>query len=207
MTDVKGDTGKRRRVSGPWWLVAGLVVGVVAAPAAAVAATLSVVNLVGPNGSKAVVTKGGQVLTVPANPEAAHTFHYYDLTSSTGCTKVYTAPHGVSLVFTQGLVDVWSDTTPGSGNFVALSTSPTCSNVFAESNPAVVGAVPFTFDPGIVISSGKSLYADAGANIATDVLGYGYLLPVADAPVTTSSSTGLIGPAATQPESFGGGGR
>lgn len=183
MRDKRG-----RRFSGPWWLVAGLIVGIVAAPAAAVAATLSVVSLAGPNGSRAVVTKGGQVLTVPASPESARVFHLYGLSSSSGCDKVYTAPHGVSLILTQVNFDVYSDPTPGTSNFVSVSTASNCANIFDESNAANVGASIFTFDPGIVIPAGKSIYAEIGGNVSSDFIGYGYVEPVADAPQLTMST-------------------
>jgi hypothetical protein len=187
--DARPAIEKSRR-PGPWWLVVGLVIGLVIAPTAAVAATLSLVNIAGPNGTKAVVTKDGQLLTVSANAESVRYFHYYRLAEGTGCTKVFTAPTGQSLILTQVSADVWDDPSPGASNEVLVTTDPTCHAVMAESNPGTTGAQDFQFDPGVVIPPGKSLYAQAGDAIQCDIVGSGYLVPVADAPSETLATFG-----------------
>lgn len=179
--------GKRR--TSPMWLAVGLAIGLLIAPAAAVAATITAVNLVGPNGVKAQVTRAGQLETVTAPPTTTRVF--YDLNLQGGdCRVAYTAPKGYSLILEQVAVDVFGDTTPGSADNVVLATNSSCTNELLADNPGSVGAATFPLGNGVVIPSGRSLYAVAHDNIQAEVYGYGYLVPVSQAPTATVSSAG-----------------
>jgi hypothetical protein len=85
----------------------------VAVPVAAVAATISVVNIAGPKGTKVIVSKPGQLLTAPADPNNFRAFHYYNV--PTACTKLYTAPAGSSLILTQVTMDAYTTTSNATG--------------------------------------------------------------------------------------------
>jgi hypothetical protein len=159
--------------------VVGLIVGMVAVPVAAVAATISVVNIAGPKGTKVIVSKPGQLLTAPADPNNFRAFHYYNV--PTACTKLYTAPAGSSLILTQVTMDAYTTTSNATG----LSTDAACHNLLTDWNPATIGAMVFPFGPGVVIPAGKSLYGFA--DVSVEVYGYGYLVPVATAPNLTPS--------------------
>jgi hypothetical protein len=160
--------------------------GLLLAPTAAVAAVVGVVNIAGPNGTKAVVAKTGQLATAPADPSTFRTFAKYSLGGNV-CTKVYTAPPGSSLILTQVTVDAFQVTSTLSGNQIAVSTAPTCLKLLVDWNPPSVGAQPFPLGPGNVIPSGHSLYAEAYGTTEAEVYGYGYLVPVKDAPTPTGS--------------------
>lgn len=187
-----------RRTS-PLWLAVGLAIGLIVAPAAAVAATLGAVNLVGADGVKAQVTKAGQLETAPSQPTSFKAFYDLDVSGST-CNVAYTAPAGYSLVLQQVTVDVFADTTPGSGDTIALSTDSKCKNLLFDDNPSTTGAWVFPLGPGVVVPAHHSIYDIAKDNIEGELYGYGYLVPVADAPNPTLSAPGVshLGASATR---------
>ncbi len=186
---ASNERSDRSRRTSPMWLAVGLAIGLFIAPAAAVAATITAVNLVGPNGVKAQVTRAGQLETVTAPPGATRVF--YDLNVQGGTCKVaYTPPPGYSLILQQVSVDVFADTTPGSADNVAMATNSTCTNALFDDNPGSVGATTFPLGNGVVVPAGKHLYVIARDNIQAEVYGYGYVVPVGQAPNATVPSAG-----------------
>ena len=178
---------RSRRAPRSGWLVAGLVAGILLAPTAAVAAGVSVYSLVGPNGTKAAVTKAGQLQTTTIDPTMIRAFSDSGYTGGNECTRDFTVPHGKSLILTDATWDIWRDPTPGSGNDVWLSTASNCSSFLMDYNPGSVGAQEFTFGQGIVVTQGHSVYASsAGGNLGAEYYAHGYLVPSADAPNPTS---------------------
>ena len=178
-------TTNRTGVSRAWVAVA-LVAGLVLAPAAAVATTtLTGVTITGANHVTAAVTPAGQLETANEPPSAIRSFYFYNIDNGDGCLKAYTAPTGYSFILEQVTVDVWEDTSPGPANNLGLAPQSTCAFLYADENPSGVGATVFPFGPGIVIPSGKSLYAVANGDVDGEIYGYGYLVPTADAPVQT----------------------
>jgi hypothetical protein len=171
------------------WLVAGLLAGVILAPAAAVAATLSTVRIVGTDGVTVSVASSGQLATAAVSPNALHVFHFYNLSGST-CDAVYTSPHGSALVLETITVDVYSAGSPGPGVNLRVASNASCRAQLADVNPSTVGATSIGLSPGVVIPAGKSLYAIGDNNAAAELYGYGYLVPAADAPVGTSAQPG-----------------
>lgn len=185
---MSNSTAPGRRTS-PMWLAVGLAIGLLVAPAAAVAATITAVNLVGPNGVKAQVTKAGQLETVTAPPTQTRVFYDLNLHGS-ACRVAYTAPPGYSLILQQVSVDVFGDTTPGTADSVALATDSACHNQLFDDNPSSVGAITFPLGTGIVIPAGHSIYAIARDNIDAEIYGYGYVVPAGQAPTATVPSAG-----------------
>ena len=167
-----------RRGRAPLWLTIGLIAGVVLAPVAAVAATLSVVNIAGTNGARAYVAKTGQISTSVSDPKTFRAFHKYGVNGA--CQKVYTSPAGQSTIVTQVTIDVFV-----LGNEIGMSTGASCAGLLLDWNPTAVGAQVFPFGPGIVVPAGKSLYAVTYGGTNSEIYGYGYTVPVADAPATT----------------------
>ena len=190
MTSQHDETARGRRWASPLWLTVGLVIGLIAAPAVAVAATLSVVNIAGPNGTKAVVAKTGQIATTVADPGSFRAFHKYGVIGT--CVKIFTAPPGTSMIVTQLTEDVYVK-----GNQVGVSTGAACVSLMVDWNPPTIGAMVFPLGPGIVIPAGKSLYAIAYGGTAAEIYGYGYTVPVAAAPKVTPTTT-VLSPAEPQ---------
>jgi hypothetical protein len=184
-------TPKQSRRTSPLWLAVGLAVGLILAPAAAVAATIGAVKLVGADNVTAQVTRAGQLETAIAQPTTFRAFYDLNLGGST-CDTVYTAPAGYSLIVQQVTIDVFADTTPGSGDTVSVATDNNCQNLLFDDNPPSNGASVFPLGPGIVVPAGHSLYAIAKDNVEAEIYGYGYLVPVADAPSATQSTLGIV---------------
>jgi len=178
-----------RRGARSGWLIAGLAAGILLAPTAAVAAGVSVYSLVGPNGTKAAVTKAGQLQTTTIDPTMFRAFSDYGFTGLNECAREFTVPHGKSLILTDVSWDVWRDPTPGSGNDVWLSTSPSCNAPLMDWNPGAIGAQEFSFGQGLVVTQGHSVYASStGGTLGAEFYAHGYLVPSADAPNPTSYS-------------------
>jgi hypothetical protein len=171
-------------------VVAGLVAGLVLAPAAAVAATMSAEQLVGGDGITAVVTKAGQVETGQVNPGTFRAFHDYGLFGST-CDRAYTTPAGYAFVLESISVDVYDAGTPGPGVNVRVATNSSCSAQLVDFNPRGVGATSVVLNPGVVVPSGASLYAIGDNGADAELYGFGYLEPAADAPSGTSAQPGV----------------
>ena len=164
-------------------------------PAAAVAATLTTMRLVGANGVPASITQGGQVVTGSVGPSMFRTFHNYGLFGST-CERVYTAPAGYAFVLESITLDVYDAGVAGPGVNVRVATDPACEAQVADINPSTIGATPIVLTPGFVVPAGKSLYAIGDNGADAEIYGFGYLEPAADAPVATSPQPGGNRPAA-----------
>jgi hypothetical protein len=171
------------------WVVVALVVGLIMAPAAAVAATLVEVHVVGANGVAASLTRGGQLTTGQASPGTLRAFHYYDLEGSV-CEAVYTPPIGYAFVLQSLAIDVFNAGAPGPGVNVRVATNAACDAQVADDNPSATGATSYVISPGIVIPSGHSLYAIGDNGIGGEVYGFGYLEPNRDAPTPTGATPG-----------------
>ena len=188
----------RERGMSPGWLAAGVAVGVILAPVAAVAAGAGVTSLVGPNGTKAAVARTGQLLTNPADVNSIRIFTNLDSLqaggTSTGCVPLYIVPAGDSLVLTQLTIDTWVDPTPGTSNNVIFWTGTSgtkCMNPIGDVNPPTFGDTVLPFSPGYVVPAGDDVAGIAGGGVSAEVYAMGYLVPVADAPHLTGVAGGL----------------
>ncbi len=177
-----------RGARGTAWLAVGVAVGLILAPAAAVAAGVGVTSLIGSNGTKVAVTGAGQLATAPADASRYRSFTDANLNSggATGCQTLYTAPRGWSFVLTQITVDAWADPTPGAFNGAAIYLGTGCTRLIADWNPPTVGAFVFPFSPGIVVPHGHSVAAYVNGGVKAEAFGSGYLIPVSDARIATS---------------------
>jgi len=172
---------------GTVWLAVGVAVGLILAPAAAVAASIGVTSLVGSNGTKVVVTGAGQLTTSPADASTYRSFSDANLNNSGsgGCQTLYTAPRGWSFVLTQVTIDAWADPTPGAFNGAAIYMGSGCNRLIADWNPPTIGSFVFPFSPGIVVPTGHSLAAYVNGGVKAEAFGYGYLIPARDARTAT----------------------
>ena len=174
----------------PGWLAIGVAVGVILAPAAAVAAGIGVTSLVGPNGTKATVARSGQLLTAQADPNMIRDF-VADTDgdgSSSGCDKAYGPPKGYSFVLTQISVDTWTNTTPGADNdtLILLGTAKSnCLDPIGDVNSPGIGELTIPFSPGIVVPAGDDVGIVTNGNVNAEAYGEGYLVPSAAAPHPT----------------------
>lgn len=183
----------------PRAVVVALCAALVLAPTAAVAATWTQLRVAGASGTTAAVTPGGELATTPINPGVLRAFHFYNLFPGT-CERVYTAPAHVSFVLTSLTVNVFIPGVAGPGVNVRISTSPDCADIevaqLTDANPGRVGASSFSYEPGIVVPAGHHLYAVADNGSAADVYGFGYVVPVTEAPAPTVGRPGAaqLGP-------------
>jgi hypothetical protein len=183
-----------RSPRGTVWLAVGVAVGLILAPAAAVAASVGVTSLIGADGTKAVVTGAGQLTTAPADLSRFRSFTNANLAAG-GCRTLYTAPHGWTFVLTQITIDAWADPTPGAFNGTAIYMGSGCNRLIADWNPPSIGSFVFPFSPGLVIPAGHSIAAYVNGGVKAEAFGYGYLVPVRSArtatPVTETPARGM----------------
>jgi len=177
---------KLRSLPAAAWVVVGVVLASVLAPAAAVAAS-NLVGIIGSNGARASVTKAGQLQATEAAPAS---FKSFFANANGSCNHVLTVPSTKGLVLRQAVFDNIVVSSPGGGTFVGLYLNdPTCTGVeghyFIDENPAGVGVVTIPFEPGFALKHGTKLYVRASSVLA-DLFVYGYLVPASDVPSNTT---------------------
>ncbi len=174
---------KIKNMSRAGWIVAGVVAALVLLPTVAVAAS-TVVNIKGsPSGNKADVTGAGQLLTTTANPNSFFQ-NTSDPLSSSG-NQVATPPSGLALVVTTIHVDVFTVMTSGAGQFVEffVATGTNCttgSQVGSYDqviNPASVGGMDVSVEPGLGIPAGDSLCGAITGTLEAEASASGYTVP------------------------------
>jgi hypothetical protein len=179
------------RFRGPVWVAVAVAVGLVLAPTAAVATSIGLNQLVGPNGTHAVVSRAGQLSVSPADPNLFRTFVEFDLSESESCVTAYKVPKGYSFVLTNVTVDTYVESSAGLGQNTAVFVSKgstACHTQIGDVNAPGVGDITIPFTPGFVIPAGSSVDVAAGGTIESEVYGQGYLVPVTAAPGETPQS-------------------
>jgi hypothetical protein len=178
---------KFRKGSGGPWLAAGIVAGILLAPAAAIGAA-GLVGIVGSNGKRAQVTPANQLQTAPASP-GSYRSKWTPGISNAPCTVVFAAPAKKGLVVTRMQANTWTNPTPGAANFVTLYRDAVCTSstttIVARINPPGFGIQTVEFDPGFALKAGKKLYANTQGGVITDLTMTGYLVPKKAVPSTT----------------------
>lgn len=108
-------------------------------------------------------------------------------TSVTSCVAILTPPVGRAVVVRSIHINVYQNTTPGFGNNVLLYIGTGCVGGFLEAvNPATIGMVDLSYEPGVIIPAGSSLFANRQNNVAAEVLAIGYsVLASAAVPIAT----------------------
>lgn len=173
---IRGSAG---RIAVP--AAVALAVVLVAAPTgAAVAARIAKTLITDTQGDKAQVTKSGQVLAVPAAGTAMRVGAAFSV--GTTCKKVIGPPKGKGLVVTQANLNVYSNPTPGLGNWMGLFTDSTCTTYLQLVNAPGLGTFPVSFGSGLPLAPGKGLYARTMGGVDGEVTAFGYVVSKKDVP-------------------------
>lgn len=165
-----------------------IAVAVVAAPTgAAVAAAVTKVMITDAQGDNAQVTKANQLQVAEAPATAVRSFAHFGV--SGGCYAIAKAPKTQGLVMDQVTIDVWENSSPGSGNYVSLHTDATCTSYPVRLvNPGGIGPVVVEFPHGLGLAPNKRLYATAAGNVDADIYSSGYLVPKSAVPSSLGTS-------------------
>jgi len=175
-----------KRSGGPW-LAAGLVAGMLLAPAAAIGAA-GLVGIVGSNGKRAQVTAANQLQTAPAGP-SQYRSKWTAGVSSGGCLQVFAVPSTRGAVVTRVTANTWTNPSPGAANNVTIFRDAACTvstaSIVTRINPPGFGIDVVEFDPGFALKANARLYAQAQGGVITELTVTGYLTPKAAVPATT----------------------
>jgi hypothetical protein len=154
-------------------MTVGLVVGAIAIPAGAVAATATLVSIRG-NNHTAFVTPANQLRTASADPADFFNLRVL-LEQDTGtCLPLGTPPTGQAWVIKSLTVSAHALAT--SGQAATLTTGANCDTPLQVVDISQRGAQTVTFGDGLVIPSGTTLSASR-SNVAADVNVSGYSIP------------------------------
>lgn len=167
-----------RKLSTGAWIAVGLVAGLVLAPAAAIGAT-NLVGIVAASGTRAGVTKAGQLNVAEASPTS---FRELKAFSTTGCAQLIKVPASDGFIIKSVTIDTWSDPTPGNDNFASVYLGSGCnsSHEVILINPGSIGSTTVPFDPGFAVPPNGILTYNVSGNVGADVYVTGYLVPKSD---------------------------
>jgi hypothetical protein len=167
-----------RKLSTGAWIAVGLVVGLVLAPAGAIAAT-NLVGIVASNGARASVTAAGQLRVAEASPTS---FRELKAFSTTGCARLIKVPANDGFIVKSVTFDTFDDPTPGGSNFASVYLGAGCNEnqELALVNPGSVGSTTVPLDPGFAVPPNGILTYNVVGNVGADVYVTGYLVPKAD---------------------------
>lgn len=162
----------------PGWLVAAVVVAVVAAPIGAVAAT-QLVKITGSSGKVAQVDPANRLQVAESSPRAYFDSGYPELDQTLGCQPLVHVPGTKAFVATQISVFTKGAPTFDADHGVIFFAEPGCAGaaVFIDV-PTGVGTELFTLDPPLPIPAGGILSGQAfGPGTHTEVEVRGYFVP------------------------------
>jgi hypothetical protein len=167
-----------------WVLLAAVLVGWLVVPRA-VSAAGSIVTIEGGNGTtKASVTDGKQLQAAEAAPS---TFREYNGgASGPGCHTLVTVPSDKGLILRSVTFNVLTSSTDGF-HIVSLFPNGTCTGAGIFSAPTnKVDVYSFDVTPGFALAGGDKLSFEVSTSGLAGVYVWGYQVPSADVPSTTS---------------------
>jgi hypothetical protein len=174
-----------RKISGlsrVGWLIAGLVIGLIVAPAAAVAATFMVLH--GANGAAVNATNDNQLLTAEAPPSTWVSEYGWNDAAGT-CSNLPAVSKTRGFVVKQINVDVLGTASGDSVVYVYRGTGCDSKNTVAEVDANATNDV-YPFDPGIALpEKGQLSILYNGPVSQVRVQALGYTVPASDAPSYT----------------------
>jgi hypothetical protein len=132
------------------------------------------------NGRKAAIDVQRQLLVKDTRGAAdlLHgTYVRFWATAPATCTKIATPPAGKSLVIKSLISNTFNNPAPGLGKAIYFYVGTNCTDVIGSINPGGIGIDSLSFEPGLVVPSGQSLWALRSADIASEVFGTGYSIP------------------------------
>jgi hypothetical protein len=170
----------------------------------AFAAGATVVNIADPtapanvakvDASGKLQTSGSVTNTVNTQQAAPSAYLHtttFGLISSYGCVTFATPASGKAMILREVRVDVFSVTSTGPDQNIAIYTGAHCDgSQVADVNPATVGETVLPFDPGLGIKAGSGLSGFADGTVQAEVYTDGYSVPSGAVPtgaVTTSGA-------------------
>jgi hypothetical protein len=183
-------------------IIVAIIIGAVLVPSAVWAAgTFSHVGVFDATGNNQAgvdasnhlkVGDGSGPLTVDGTVTSHETplsqlVHYYGFANSAaGCVILATAPAGKAIVLGSATINIYADPTPGAFQFAIIYPDTTCGSApVADVNPTSLGAVPFSFDPGVSSRTGFAMRAEGG--VQAEVFLQGYLVAAASVPASATS--------------------
>jgi hypothetical protein len=167
-----------------WMLVAAVSVGWLVGPRVVSAATSLVRIQDGSDDTKAKVTDNHQLQVAEAAPSSFR--EYAASNSDSSCHVMVTVPSDKGLILRSVSFDV---ITPSSGGFefASIYANGTCSGSQIVTAPTHNrGTNSVSIEPGFAIASGGKLSFQVGNDSVTAVSVWGYVVPKADVPSTTT---------------------
>ena len=167
-----------------WVLLAAVLVGWLVVPRAVSAATSLIRIQDGAGSTKANVTEGHQLQAAETAPS---TFREYNgAASSVGCHTLVTVPSNKGFIVRTVTFNVLSSSTDGF-HIVSLFANGTCSGEDIYSAPTnKVAVYNLDLTPGFALAEGDKLSFDVQTTALAAVYVWGYQVPSADVPSTTS---------------------
>jgi hypothetical protein len=159
------------------WLVAAIVAGLVAAPAAAIATT-QLVRISGSTGSVAQVDPANRLQVSESSPKAYFESGYLELDQTLGCKPIEHVPNTKALMVTQVAI-IAKGATFDSDHGVLFARQAGCAGAFTLIHvPTEVGSQLLTLDPPLPIPAGGTISGEAfGSGTHTEVDIRGYFVP------------------------------
>jgi hypothetical protein len=162
-----------RSMSRSGWVVVGLVLGAIAIPAVAVAATATLVTIRG-NNHNAAVSPAGQLRTVTMDP--ANTFHTESYVGDAACVPLFTVPADKSVVIRHINVSVFDTPTNETNRYLNVITG-TCgqtpTSFLADVRITGQGPISIPLGDGISLPAGTQVNGFfLGADGFVDLFGY-----------------------------------
>lgn len=168
-----------RGLSKSAWIIAGLLAGLIIAPATAVAATVMILH--GANGPAVNASKDNQLLTAEAPPSTW--VSEYGFNGQAGsCSNLPVVSKTRGFIVRQVNVQIFESPTSGSVAYIYRGPGCLTKNTVGIVN-ANGGNVVYPFDPGIALPPRGQLsvlFNGPGGGINVNVLGY--TVPASDAP-------------------------
>jgi hypothetical protein len=174
----------RRSVPIGAWIAAGLVGAALLVPVAVDAATPTLSQIAGINGSTlAQVSRSNQLYATPADASSSFVLPGMSLDQSTGCYDLGSIPAGKAAVVTAVRYGVFAGD-PSSLDQVELFTGPGCGSGVGSNEFAAVAAIPgngeYSFTPGVGLPTGTDLSMDVkddSGKFAVELWVDGYTVP------------------------------
>jgi hypothetical protein len=155
------------------------------------------------SGNKVAVDAGRHLLVSDqlraAEATPANLFLAHGYSNSNTCTSLASPPAGKALIVKSIIVDAYAVPASGDGRAIYFYRGGGCDSSLGAVNPASVGVIPISYEPGIAIPAGSSLWTISLNGVSGEITVTGYLVPASWAPALPTVS------AASQPIGLNGG--
>jgi hypothetical protein len=111
------------------------------------------------------------------------------ITAAGDVLKVATAPANKALIIKSLFLNTYANPSPGQSTNVQFYMGPTDGSplapIVAQINPTDLGLTAANVEPGIIVPSGQSLYADGSGSVQGLVFGFGSIVAAGSVPDMT----------------------